>query len=356
MESQPEDTSQPSVGESNNVTESNIEIEMSKDIPDKVEIEETSEDNSKRKQKSKAWNHFKRVKVEGGFLGFFPKIKCCIAITTNMWTSSNNKGFMAVIGYFIDDNWTLQNCILRFSYVPPPHTTEVLADTLVEALMDWNIDCKVSTSTVDNCTTNNAMINHLLQKLPTKDMPLDGKGVELVDNVIKEADEGQKVRAGLMNLMEKGLGLMILIVMTDKDAGDRGAGGRGGGGGAGGRRRRQGREETADWEGGGRIWARGGLGCGRDLGAGEGGREDEEAAADLAGFWRLGRGGAGGRRRRRERGGREGGRRRRRRRRTGKEAGGPGWMGEGGTGAGEKEEAMGGEATAAAAAAAARRR
>ncbi|KAL0298163.1 UNVERIFIED_CONTAM: putative AC transposase [Sesamum angustifolium] len=65
MESQPEDTSQPSVRESNNVTESNTEIEMSKDIPDRVEIEETSEDNSKRKRKSNAWNHFKRVKVEG---------------------------------------------------------------------------------------------------------------------------------------------------------------------------------------------------------------------------------------------------------------------------------------------------
>ncbi|KAK4397961.1 hypothetical protein Sango_1271600 [Sesamum angolense] len=144
MESQSEDTSQPSVGESNNVTENNLEIEMSKYIPDKVEIEETSEDNSKRKRKSEAWNHFKRVKVE-------------------------------VTGYFIDDNWILQNCILRFSYFPPPHTAEVLADTLVEALMDWNIDRKVSTITIDNCTTNDAMINHLLQKLPTKDMPFDGK-------------------------------------------------------------------------------------------------------------------------------------------------------------------------------------
>ncbi|KAL0389054.1 UNVERIFIED_CONTAM: putative AC transposase [Sesamum calycinum] len=103
------------------------------------------------------------------------KIKCRIAITTDMWTSSNNKGFMAVTGHFIDDNWTLQNCILRFLYVLAPHTAEVLADTLVETLMDWNIDRKVSTTTVDNCTTNYAMINHLLQKLPTKDMPHDGK-------------------------------------------------------------------------------------------------------------------------------------------------------------------------------------
>ncbi|KAL0287736.1 UNVERIFIED_CONTAM: putative AC transposase [Sesamum calycinum] len=296
MESQPEDTSQPSIRESNNVTESNTEIEMSKDIPDRVEIEETSEDNSKRKRK--AWNHFKRVKVEGiqfaecnyckarlkapasygtthlhkhyeevckkrprkidirqsfmktnkkvsgdqelgthifnqeearcelasmvilhdyplsvvDHIGFrrystclqpcfnmisrntlkgdilkiykdertkyynlLGKIKCRIAITTDMWTSSNNKGFMAVTGHFIDDNWTLQNYILRFLYVPAPHTAEVLADTLVEELMDWNIDRKVSTITIDNCTTNDAMINHLLQKLPTKDMPLDGK-------------------------------------------------------------------------------------------------------------------------------------------------------------------------------------
>ncbi|KAL0323599.1 UNVERIFIED_CONTAM: hypothetical protein Sangu_1979200 [Sesamum angustifolium] len=60
-------------------------------------------------------------------------------------------------------------------YSKGSHTAEVLADTLVEALMDWNINHKVSTITIDNCTTNDAMINHLLQKLCTKDMPLDGK-------------------------------------------------------------------------------------------------------------------------------------------------------------------------------------
>ncbi|KAK4382207.1 Zinc finger BED domain-containing protein DAYSLEEPER [Sesamum angolense] len=65
--------------------------------------------------------------------------------------------------------------LTRFSYVPAPHTVEVLADALVETLMDWNIDRKVSTITIDNCTTNDAMINHLLQKLPTKDMSFDGK-------------------------------------------------------------------------------------------------------------------------------------------------------------------------------------
>ncbi|KAL0427300.1 UNVERIFIED_CONTAM: Zinc finger BED domain-containing protein RICESLEEPER 3 [Sesamum latifolium] len=55
-------TSQPSVRESNNVMESNTKVEMSKD---KVEIQETSQDNSKRKRTSVAWNHFKRIKIDG---------------------------------------------------------------------------------------------------------------------------------------------------------------------------------------------------------------------------------------------------------------------------------------------------
>ncbi|KAG6470552.1 hypothetical protein ZIOFF_071626 [Zingiber officinale] len=104
------------------------------------------------------------------------KIKCRIAITTDMWTSNNTKkGFMAVTGHFIDDSWTLQSVILRFIYIPAPHTAKILADKLVECFLDWNIDRKVSTITVDNCTTNDVMLRLLLEKLPRKDLTLNGK-------------------------------------------------------------------------------------------------------------------------------------------------------------------------------------
>jgi hypothetical protein len=37
-----------------------------------------------------------------------------IAITTDMWTSSNqNKGYMTVTAHFIDDLWTLQSRLVR---------------------------------------------------------------------------------------------------------------------------------------------------------------------------------------------------------------------------------------------------
>lgn len=41
------------------------------------------------------------------------KNKSCIVVTTNTWNSGNqNTGYMHVTTHYIDDNWTLQNCIL----------------------------------------------------------------------------------------------------------------------------------------------------------------------------------------------------------------------------------------------------
>jgi hypothetical protein len=49
--------------------------------------------------------------------------------------------------------------------VPSPHTKEVLSDILLDVLLERNIDRKLSTVTMDNCSTNNAVINIVLDKL-----------------------------------------------------------------------------------------------------------------------------------------------------------------------------------------------
>ncbi|XP_039032840.1 zinc finger BED domain-containing protein RICESLEEPER 2-like [Hibiscus syriacus] len=104
------------------------------------------------------------------------KIRSKIAITTDMWTSSNQKkGFMSITSHLIDDNWEMQSRIMRFIYVPCPHTAEVLADVLYESLCDWNIDRKISTVTVDNCSTNDLMIHLLLDKLSLNSLILGGE-------------------------------------------------------------------------------------------------------------------------------------------------------------------------------------
>ncbi|XP_050249216.1 zinc finger BED domain-containing protein RICESLEEPER 3-like [Quercus robur] len=56
-----------------------------------------------------------------------------ISITTDMWTSQNKS----------EGLW--------FIYVPSPHTKEVLSCVLLDTLLEWNIDRKLSIVTMDNC-------------------------------------------------------------------------------------------------------------------------------------------------------------------------------------------------------------
>ena len=67
------------------------------------------------------------------------------------------------------------NIFCSFMYVPCPHTSEVLCEALVQCLLDWNIDRKLSTITVDNCLTNDAMMYMILDKLPLESLLLNGR-------------------------------------------------------------------------------------------------------------------------------------------------------------------------------------
>ncbi|KAH9716179.1 BED-type domain-containing protein [Citrus sinensis] len=99
-----------------------------------------------------------------------------VAITTDMWTcGSQTKGYMAITTHFIDDSLTLRNQILRFIHVQARHTSQVLCDVLLRCLMDLNLERKLSALTVDNCTTDDRMIQLLLDKLDKNDLLMGGK-------------------------------------------------------------------------------------------------------------------------------------------------------------------------------------
>ncbi|CAN1188206.1 Putative AC transposase [Linum perenne] len=60
-----------------------------------------------------------------------------VAITTGMWTASNQrKGYMAVTAHYIDIGWCLRSQLLMFIYVPAPHTADRLARFLVDCLIE----------------------------------------------------------------------------------------------------------------------------------------------------------------------------------------------------------------------------
>ena len=63
----------------------------------------------------------------------------------------------------------------RFIYVPAPHTARVIAEILHDALVEWYLEDKVSTLTVDNATTNDACIPILENLIGPSKLMLGGK-------------------------------------------------------------------------------------------------------------------------------------------------------------------------------------
>jgi len=59
--------------------------------------------------------------------------------------------------------------------VPAPHTAEVISEVLYEALVEWNLDEKITTVTLDNCSTNDALIPKLVRKIGKGKLLLEGK-------------------------------------------------------------------------------------------------------------------------------------------------------------------------------------
>ena len=81
---------------------------------------------------------------------------------------------MSLIIVFIELCYNYSYYFSRFVYVPSPHMKDVLDDVLVDCLLEWNIDRKLSIITVDNYSTNDVMIKLLLNKLDTSSFMLGG--------------------------------------------------------------------------------------------------------------------------------------------------------------------------------------
>jgi 5-methylcytosine-specific restriction endonuclease McrA len=59
--------------------------------------------------------------------------------------------------------------------VPCPHTAEVICDALHKCLQSWDLDRRVSTVTLDNCTINDSMVGLMETRLGAAHMLLRGR-------------------------------------------------------------------------------------------------------------------------------------------------------------------------------------
>ncbi|KAL0814308.1 hypothetical protein Bca101_070751 [Brassica carinata] len=102
-----------------------------------------------------------------------------VSFTSDIWTASTTMtGYICLTAHYVDESFKLNNKILVFSELKPPHTGEEVANKLISCLKEWGLEKKVFSMTLDNATYNDSMqkiLKHRLQMASGNGLLCDGK-------------------------------------------------------------------------------------------------------------------------------------------------------------------------------------
>ncbi|XBI57690.1 hypothetical protein VPH35_039038 [Triticum aestivum] len=167
-------------------------------------VEQPKLTGSRRKRTSDVWDDFKTELINGKWQAICNWCHKSYAgeSTSDLWTAGHQKrGYMAVTGHYVDASWNLKSFLMRFVYVPCPHNAEVICEALHACLVEWHLEKKISTVTLDNCTSNDKAMEILPDKLDTSSLMLQGSllhmrcAAHILNLIVKDG----------LDVMEKGI-------------------------------------------------------------------------------------------------------------------------------------------------------
>ena len=97
-----------------------------------------------------------------------------LSIALDCWTSPFRQAFMAVTGYFIDQDWNYREILLGFEPVHGSHTGINLGAVLFPLLQKHGVEDRVLTVTTDNASNNSTLVESLKGSI---------QGLELRSNI-----------------------------------------------------------------------------------------------------------------------------------------------------------------------------
>lgn len=89
-----------------------------------------------------------------------------ISIALDCWTSPFTQAFLAVTGYFIDQDWRYREVLLGFEPIHGTHSGANLSTILLDMLQKHEIQDRVYAITTDNASNNKTLVNTLQQLMP----------------------------------------------------------------------------------------------------------------------------------------------------------------------------------------------
>jgi hypothetical protein len=92
-----------------------------------------------------------------------PEVK--VSIAADAWTSPNKIAFLAIVGYWITDNWELKEVLLGFEQIHGAHTGENLAELVGGVLKRYGIESRLLGFTSDSASNNGTLAAALADAL-----------------------------------------------------------------------------------------------------------------------------------------------------------------------------------------------
>ncbi|BBN10420.1 hypothetical protein Mp_5g03430 [Marchantia polymorpha subsp. ruderalis] len=90
------------------------------------------------------------------------------AITCDGWSTRTLRSYFVIMLHWIDETWTLRDCILDFKYFPPPHDQWSTMSLILESLVLANVHTKIKDATTNNVSEMIPAFQHLRDELKNK--------------------------------------------------------------------------------------------------------------------------------------------------------------------------------------------
>lgn len=81
-----------------------------------------------------------------------------LSLALDCWTSPFRQGFLAITGYFINQNWEYREILLGFEHIDGSHTGMNLSESLLKVLSEHKITDRVLSVTTDNASNNKTLM------------------------------------------------------------------------------------------------------------------------------------------------------------------------------------------------------
>jgi hypothetical protein len=85
-----------------------------------------------------------------------------VCLTSDIWTASQNLGYMAVTAHYIDVEFKIKKKIIWFKVLEYPHSGFAMKEEIVRCLTEWGIRDKLFTLTLDNASNNTTACEELV--------------------------------------------------------------------------------------------------------------------------------------------------------------------------------------------------